>query len=200
MKRFNNKILLIVLLVLAGAFVLTRVFRAPARESNLDSDGLAVDTVGIDRILLFPAAGKRAEVKLIRDAAGWRVSREDITVPANTDRVRTLMTNLTALKPERIVTRKEEKWDEYQVGDTTGTKVAAFVGNEEVVRLIVGKQAVGVTYVRRSDEDEVYEVSGSVGSAFNMKFDDWRNPYLLRLPKDDITRIEFTYPADSGFV
>ncbi len=200
MKRFNNKILIIILVVLAGAFVLTRVFRSPARESNLDSDALAVDTSGIDKILLHPASDDGREIKLTKETDGWKVSRDDITSGANADRVETLLAKLTALKPERIVTRKEEKWDEYDVSDSTGTEITAFAGGDEVAHLRVGKESMGVTFMRKSAEDEVYAVTGSAGSAFNVKFDDWRDPYLLRLTKDDITRIEFTYPADSGFV
>ncbi len=200
MKRFNNKILIIILAVLAGAFVLTRVFRSPARESNLDSDALAVDTAAIDRILLYPAIENHTEVKLTKDVDGWTVSHDNTTGRANEDRIETLLSRLAALKPERIVTRKEEKWDEYDVSDSAGTEISVFAGSDEVAHFRVGKESMGVTFVRKSADEEVYAVTGSAGSAFNVKFDDWRDPYLLRLTKDDITRIEFTYPADSGFV
>lgn len=200
MKRFNNKILFILLVLLACAFVLTRVFRSPARESNLDTDALAIDTSGIDKIVLYPMADARHEIKLTKDADGWKVSREEKTTLANEDRIETLLAKLAALKPERIVTRKEDKWADYQVSDTTGTEVAVFAGNNERAKLKLGKQSAGVTYVRKAAEDEVYAVTGSVGSAFNLKFDDWRDPSFLQLNKDEITRIAFTYPADSGFV
>ena len=199
MKRFNNKILIIVLLVLAVAFVLTRVFRAPARESNLDADALKVDTSGIHKIQLYPAADERTGVTLTKDGKQWKVSRDKVNSRANGDRVETLLSRLATLKPERIATRKEEKWNDYRVSDSTGTAVAVFAGNDEH-KFIVGKESAGVTYIRKGGDDEVYAVSGSIASAFNLKFNDWRDPLLLQIMKNAVTKITFDYPADSGFV
>src|SRR5690349_6356915 len=197
MKRFNNKILIIVLLVLAVAFVLTRVFRSPARESNLDADALKVDTSGIEKIQLYPAADERREVTLTKEGKQWKVSRDEVNSNANAERVETLLSRLATLKPERIATRKEEKWNDYQVSDSTGTKVVVFTGSDEQ-KLKVGKENMGVTFVRKGDDDEVYAVSGSIASAFNLKFDDWRDPLLLQIMKDAVQKITFKYPADSG--
>ena len=199
MKRFNNKILVVVLLVLAVAFVLTRVFRSPARESNLDADALKVDTSGIEKIQLYPAADERREVTLTKAGRQWKVSRGKINSHADGDRVETLLSRLATLQPERIATRKEEKWDDYQVGDSTGTEVVVFTGSDEQ-RLKVGKENMGVTFVRPGGEDEVYAVSGSIASALNLKLEDWRDPLLLQVMKDAVQKITFQYPADSGFV
>ena len=200
MKRFSNKILFIALLVLAGAFVLTRVFRSPARESNFNTDVLKIDTSRVDKIILHPAADERKELKLSKDSNAWKVSRDKVTALANTDLIKTLLAKLGSLEPERIVTRKKDKWNEYEVSDTTGTDVAVFSGNEEIAKIKVGKENTGITFMRRTEEDEVYAVSGAVASSFNLKFNDWRDPSVLRITKDGITRITFNYPADSGFV
>src|SRR5687768_3233093 len=140
MKRLSNKILFIILLVLACAFALTRVFRSPARESNLDTDALKVDTAGIDKIHLYPASDERREVKLTKETNGWKVSRDKITALANSDRVETLLVKMATLKPERIATRKEDKWKEYEVSDTTGTDVVVFSGKDELAKIKVGKE------------------------------------------------------------
>jgi hypothetical protein len=200
MKRSNNKILFIVLLVLMGAFALTRVFRSPARESNVDTEALKADTAGIDKIHLYPAVDGRKEIKLSKEANGWKVSRDKTTALANTDLVKTLLLKMATLTPERMATRKEEKWNEYQVSDTTGTDVAVFSGEKELARIKVGKESMGATFIRRAGDNEVYAVSGTVASAFNRKFNDWRDPSLVHVMKDRVTKITFDYPADSGFV
>ncbi|MEQ8425340.1 MAG: DUF4340 domain-containing protein, partial [Cyclobacteriaceae bacterium] len=55
------------------------------------------------------------------------------------------------------------------------------------------------TYIRMTDEDEVYSSEGFIGSHFNRSFNDWRNKAFLRVAKDDVTKVQFSYP-DSSFV
>jgi hypothetical protein len=56
------------------------------------------------------------------------------------------------------------------------------------------------TYVRLSDQDEVYAVEGFLESTFDRSYNDWRDKAFLRLKQNTITKVSFTYPADSGFV
>ncbi|MCX8491365.1 MAG: DUF4340 domain-containing protein [Cyclobacteriaceae bacterium] len=56
------------------------------------------------------------------------------------------------------------------------------------------------TYVRLTNEDEVYAVEGFLESSFNRSYTDWRDKSFLRLKKEQITDIQFLYPADSSFV
>jgi hypothetical protein len=102
------------------------------------------------------------------------------------------------------------------VGDSS-TRVQALAGNEPVVDLRIGKlgfnqnqmqqqQQFGgggfggaFTYVRINNEDEVYTVEGFLESSFNRSLNDWRDKSLLRIKKDQVTKVAFNYP-DSGFV
>lgn len=200
MKRFNNKILIIILAVLVAAFVLTRLFRSPARETNLDVSTLSIDTASIDQVKILPAIDNRKEIRLMKEGNAWKVTREQVTAAADKNRIRTLLGKLASMKPERIVTRKKEKWNDYQVSDTTGTAVIALAKNAEVARFTIGKDQMNVTFVRKDDDEEVYAVAGANASSFNQKFDDWRDQTFLRIDIDKISKITFTYPADSSFV
>jgi hypothetical protein len=200
MKRFNNKILLIIFSVLVAAFVLTRLFRSPARESNLDLGALRIDTTNIDQVNILPVADGGKEIKLVKDGKVWKASRDNLSSSADKNRVSTMLAKLAAMKPERIVTRKQQKWNDYNVGDTTGTTVIALSNGIEVARLIIGKDQMSSTFVRKDKEEEVYAVEGSIASSFNQKFNDWRDQTFLRVNVDDIKKITFVYPADSGFV
>jgi hypothetical protein len=51
-----------------------------------------------------------------------------------------------------------------------------------------------------SNKDEVYAVEGFLAMTFNQDFNNWRNQVLLALNKENITRVTFDYPQDSGFV
>lgn len=200
MKQLNNKILVITLLLLVAAFVLTRLFRAPGRERNLDADLLKIDTAGITEVRVYPASERRREVKLTRDGRQWKAVQDTVTARAQVNAVNSLLGTLASLKPERIVSRKKEKWDTYHTGDTTGSRVTVFRGNDELASLVVGKENGGLTYLRPEGEDEVYAVAGYLRTIFDKRFHHWRDPSLLRVNRDLITKISFNYPADSGFV
>jgi hypothetical protein len=51
-----------------------------------------------------------------------------------------------------------------------------------------------------SDENEVYAVEGFLQPTFDNAYNDWRDKTFLKLNKEDIQEVAFTYPADSGFV
>jgi hypothetical protein len=200
MKRFNNKILIITFIVLAAAFVLTKMFRSPGLESNLDDDLFKADTAEITELKIYPEAEKRQEIKLVKDGKTWKVVKNDRTAPAETFRVNTLLNSIASLKPERMVSRKKEKWDDYEVGDTTAVQIIAIKENNEILNLRVGKQSGASAYVRIDDEDEVYAVAGLSRSEVDKSFNDWRDKSFLHVDRDKITKITFNYPADSSFV
>lgn len=199
MKRFNNKILIIIFLVLIGAFVLTKVFRSPGLERNLSEDIFSVDTAKITTLKIYPAVEQREEIRLMKAGNNWKVSRGEKAVQAENSRVKFLINTIAKLRPERMVSRKKEKWDEYDVGDTTALKVVAMEGSNEKLNLFIGKQNGPSTYVRIEGEDEVYIVEGNIRSSFDKKFNDWRDKSFLRVEPDKVTKIAFNYP-DSGFV
>lgn len=200
MKGLNNKILIIALLLLVAAFVFTRLFRSPGLESNLDDDLFRIDTARITTLKLYPEAEQRAEIKLERLGKDWSVSHDNKTVKAETFKIKDLLRTISQLKLERIISRKKEKWDDYEVGDTTAIQMVALNGADQLINFYVGKQQGVSTYARLEDEDEVYQVAGLLRSVVNKKFNDWRDKSFLRINPDSIIKITFTYPADSGFV
>src|SRR5205085_580959 len=58
----------------------------------------------------------------------------------------------------------------------------------------------GMTYIRHSDEDEVYAVSGYLSFGVNQPFNSWRNKVFVNGNKENWTSVTFTYPGDSSFV
>ncbi|MBT1698090.1 DUF4340 domain-containing protein [Fulvivirgaceae bacterium PWU4] len=200
MKWLNNKVLIATLLVLVAVFVLTKLFRSPARERNLDEDLLRIDTTGITEVRLYPVSDKRKEIKLVKDGKSWKAVQQQVSGAADINAVTNLLRTLASLRPERMVSRKKEKWDTYKTGDTTGTNVTIFRGGNEERSLVIGKESGGHTYLRRNGEDEVYATNGYLSEVFNKPFSNWRDGSFLRLNTGQVTKISFHYPADSGFV
>lgn len=57
-----------------------------------------------------------------------------------------------------------------------------------------------MSYVRRSEDKEVYAVNGFLALNFNRDFNAWRNQTILDLNTSKLSRIIYDYPSDSGFI
>lgn len=209
MKKLSNKILLIGLVVLVGIFVASRFFRSPGLESNLRKDLLKLDTATISEVRILPSKEHQEELRLTRLGNDWKINKGNRQEPTSKTSVNGLLISLAGIKAERLASRKKEKWEEFNVGDNS-THVTVYADGNKMVDFHVGKLGFtqngggnfggSYTYVRLSDENEVYTVEGFLESTFNNGFDDWRDKTLLKLSKEEITKISFLYPADSGFV
>lgn len=216
MKKLNNKTLIIILVVLVSIFALVRVFRTPAQRSNLKKELVSLDTATVTQIKLIPRIDG-AEMTFKREGSKWTVTKFGKEYSIDLSSAKGLLGQLTKLAPQKMVSRKKEKWNDYQVGDSS-TRVQALAGNDVVADLVIGRigfnqnpaqmqqQQFGgggfggaFTYVRVADEDEVYTVDGFLESTFNRSLNDFRNKTLVRLESEEITKISFNYP-DSGFV
>lgn len=219
MKSLNNKTLLIILAGLVVVFVLARIIRAPRLESNLPQSLVSADTSKIDRLVITPKSGNGESYTFSRTTGGWSVQRAadaPAGFTANVAAVQSALGYLVKMVPERVITRKSEKYAQFGVGDST-TRVQAFVGDDEVAELNIGRTDFSMpsgdmqnpfggggmmrakTFVRTGDDEHVYAVEGFLESAFNKTFDEWRDKTLLRLKSGDVMRVRFDYP-DSAFV
>jgi len=214
--KFNNRTLLIVFLGLAGILVLSRVFTAKKAERTLVADLVEIDTGRISSIYIYPQAEQGAELTFSKKGRAWIVSKDELSVPADKYSIGHTMEELLNLKVDRLVARSEEKWPEFQVTDSLGTRVIVKEGKKTTLDMIIGRfnyqpppggytgygqqYGTGITYVRNSDEDEVYAVEGFLAMSVNQGFNNWRDQNICSLTKDQITKVVFDYPADSGFV
>lgn len=215
-SKFNNKTLLILLVVLIGLFFLLRALYEKRSSGNLKTDLVDIDSSLVNTIILYPSAEKGAEITFTRSGNKWTVSKGEITANADQNNVTNMFGDLLSLKPERLVTRNKEKWRDFGVTDSLGTRVIMKEGKKEVLDLIVGRfeyqpgpggtrgygsqYGTGLNYVRLFNESDVYVVKGFLSMSFNQTFNRWRNQIFLRTNKDDINLLTFEYPADSGFV
>jgi|SRR5688572_5820065 hypothetical protein len=199
MKRSNNKILFIVLIVLVGGFVLTRVFRAPSLERNIDETLLTLDTSKVRGIHISPAIQTQKEIRLIRSGNDWQLQQDKRNARAEMRQVKTALGSLAAIKADRVLTRKKEKWASYNV-DTAGTRVKIVLGQNDLKEFWVGKMNGGGSSIRLEDENDVYETRAPLEGNFNKNFNEWRDKTFLKVQPENISKITFQYPGDSSFV
>lgn len=213
--KFNNKSLIILLVALAGIFIITKIYRSKKTERTLKSDLVQIDTSKINTILIYPRSENGEEIRFTKKADGWTVQKGEIIAEAEPNSVDNLFNELLVMKPERLAARAKEKWGDYHVDDSLGTRVIMKEGNRVRVDLVIGRfnyqqgpggytgygrnYGRGITYARLTDENEVYAVEGFMAMTFNQQFNNWRNQAILAVTKNDITVIKADYPADSGF-
>lgn len=213
MKKTNNWKLIALLGILVVIFMALRIFRSPKLESNLPAVLTKIDSVKVTEIVILSARERARDIRIVRVGKRWDLIQGDrkgrIEQGGGVNALRLLMN----LKPQRIVSKKREKWNDFNVGDSSGTHVKVMAGNSTEADLWIGRAGFtqmpgpggqfggeSFTHVRLNGEDEVYTVEGFLEAQFNRGFNDWRDKSFTRLNRDSVNRITFRYPADSSFV
>ena len=216
-NKFNNRTLLLIFIGLAALFTLSRLSRVREGDRSLMSELAVIDTSRVSTFSIFPASESGREIKFTREGPDWRIASGDLNAPASSQAVRSLLAEIGSLEAEQLVARDPDRWVEFQVVDSLGTRILIKEGSRVVVDLIAGRfqyqpppqgnynmygqnQGSGRTYIRLSGEDEVYSVDGFFALSVNQGFDRWRDQTLSRINKTALSRIRFDYPADSGYV
>ena len=215
-KKFNNKTLVIVLVVLVVLFLVTRAFRQKRSTGTLKTELVQMDTSRISSILLYPSAEQGEEITFTKTGNGWTVQKGGLVVTADDYGIKNMLTELQNLAPERLVANSSDKWGDFGVTDSLGTRVIMKEGKKAVADIVIGRfdyqpapsayggygrnQGTGLTYVRLTDEPEVYVIEGFLAMSFNQAFNAWRNQLVIQLAKNNINQLTFDYPADTGFV
>lgn len=215
--NFNNRTLLWIFLVLAVIFVISRFTNMKKNDRTLVTEIVQIDTARVSEILLYPVSEQGRELGFVRNGSSWTVSREGLIAAADIQAVRSALEELQGLKTTQLVARSEERWSAYHVNDSLGTRVVIKEGNKTTLDMVVGRfhyqpppqnrsnpyqrnQVSGKTYVRLSDEKEIYSVDGFLAMSINQPMESWRNKTVTQLNSRNLSRIIFDYPADSGYV
>lgn len=214
--KFKNRNLIIIFAILVVLFFAGRYFKNKKYQQTLKTDLVNIDTSKIDLVLLYPQSGNKEEVSFLRKGHGWTVSSGEVTADAGKGNVRNIFSDLVTLKADQLVTRDPDRWAEFHLTDSLGTRLVLKEGKKTRLDMMIGKfdykpgqggyggyggnQGRGLTYVRLTDENDVYIVEGYLAMTFNQPFRNWRDQTILRADKANITKVSYDYPMDSGFV
>jgi len=196
----NNKVLFLILAALVGIFLLSKVLDSGKRTKSFNSELIAVDTAKITSIVLHPKADNHAEVRLEKSGNTWSVKRESESYAADQAAVSNLLPSLAETKVKRLVARSSDKWEQYEVTDSLGTRVQVNAGAKSLADFVVGKfnfqqQPQSITsFVRKSKEDDVFAVEGFLSMSYNRGLDAWRDKSFVDVDPENITRLEMTTP------
>ena len=213
----NNKTLLIILVALGAIYALTQIF-AKKQDRSFNTELIKIDTAAVTSIAIAPK-GETSEITLTKEPQGWIASNGTLSVKATPGSVQNILENLTLVKTKRIAAKNPEKWSEYEVEEGKATQVKVFAGSKLVEDFLVGRftynQPPGgfqqgqqpnfnnlsfTSFVRLTDEDEVYAVDGTLSMTLgNQKFDSFRDKQLFNMPSGvEVTDIAVLQPDNTA--
>lgn len=213
-KRFDNKKLLYVAAGLVLILLITILVRIPRENATLKTKLVEFDTTEAAKIIIYPRLLKEQPVEFVRKKSSWVVQQGSIVSPPQKGSVENIFNEILSLHPQSLAAMSKLKWSEFELTDSAATRVKILSGgNKTLADVMIGKFSYkqsqnpygggngveGTTYVRLYDEKEVYAINGFLSFFFSGKFNDWRDKTFIKLTRDDITGISFSYQADSSF-
>lgn len=193
----DNKKLLIILAGLVLVWLVVR-FLGGNKNRSFDPVLAQLDSNQITTILLYPAEGNKDEIKLTRTGPQWMATSGQITTPVVENSVKGILDYLSYLEADRIVSKNEQKWTDYEVDEEKGTRVKVMAGDRVLIELIIGRFAFdqmsrsATSFVRLVGKPDVYALDGFVSMTFNRSFDSFRDKSILRLDNDQVVSLEFS--------
>lgn len=199
-RKVTQQQLLLVLAVLVALYGLSWAFDARGKAS-FEKTLTQIDTARVDRLeILRP---EEAPLSLTKGAAGWQVSQGDVPYQASASLVESALNDIAALEARQLVARQADRWQDYEVDDSTGIRVKVFEGENVLADLMVGRfqyQQTGMmNFIRPSEGEETYLVDGFLRTTFDKAPESWRDKTLLKGPNSQWNTLTFTYPNDTTF-
>ena len=213
LNKSSSKVLLIILVALIAVFLILRL--TDRRDRTIRESLVSVDTARIDRIVISQPE-KNTRVELYKKDGNWQVKDNDRYFKADNRKVRSVLTEISSLKPQSVAATSSEMWEKYKVADTMGTRVQFKKGDEIKADLILGRiniktpkqqsqnpymrqQQEILMYARPYEDEYVYVTDGMVKLGLGNKPDDYRQKQFCNVNTDDIESLDFSYPGRSSF-
>ena len=200
----SNKKLIIVFVVLVVAAVIIYFPSSEKTERTFKTELVDVDTSAISEIVISPKKLNGGSYKIFKENDIWKSDLENgKTVSVPKEKADRLIDQILSIKPLRLASRSKSKWAEFEV-DTSATRLVVKEGSTTTLDVMIGKflfqQPRSVsTYVRLSEETDVYLVEGFLSMSFNQDANSYRNNTIVSGDSKSWDQLAFSYPADSSF-
>lgn len=205
----NNKILLLILLALLAIYGLSRLFSGN-KETTFKAELIQVDTAAASSITIDPR-GEEPPFTLKKEGGKWIATRDALNIKAADSAVNGLLGALALIKTKHIAAKSKDKWADFQVLDSTGTRVQVYNQNGKLLEdFIIGKfdfqqapmpqqpmqmqqqQPVITSFIRLSGENEIYAIDGMQVFSIGQGFESYRNKDLIRMKREmEVTAFEY---------
>jgi hypothetical protein len=200
-KKFNNLTLIIVLAALVGVYFIVQYTGGKKKSKSLRTELVQIDTAKVSKVTV-EANGELVDI--YQEAGVWKLKLSDGKIVGASDaNIKSALGALLTVKPSRMASRKESKWTEYQVDDSTGTRVQVYEGSDKTLDIMLGRFGVQGqksyhTFVRLFEDKEVYVANNFMNFSVPSDAASYRNQQLMRTDQDTLIAVTLNYPADSS--
>jgi len=205
-NKLSTKTLIILFSVLLLIVVAFLLYDSQHGERSFRSEIISIDTSKVTSINIYPKQNNHKLVKIFKDGNYWKVNLDNNkTADVPHQKVENIFRELLNIKPLSVAALGKNKWKEFQVDDTSGTKIKIFENGNNTLDLTIGKFAFQrpksiFTYVRVGDDENVYKINGMPGFTLNQDVNYFRDGRIVNDNFSNWSKLNFTYPADSSFV
>ena len=211
----NFKKISIILAVLLVLLAILKIKDRKQGDRSFRAYALTVDSSRVDNINIVPkGASEKISIEKVDNV--WMLNINNKKVQADGETIMDLLKQVTALKTKSVAATSKQKWTDYEVTDSTGTRIILKDGKKELADFIIGKfsysqpkgqnpymqqqQSIVMTsYLRQYDETEVYAVDGYLSMMFNREINSFRENTVVVGNPENWKKLIFSYPADSSF-
>lgn len=212
-----NRIKEIQLIIVLGVLTLILVVPMIAGNSSENRSFMGaltrIDTAAVTSLTLLQSGGEHRIVTR-KDGSNWLVTEGEETWNADNQTIRRMLGTLSGLSAKRLAAKDSDRWDNFEVTDSLGTRVQVFAGKKSVADLYIGKfsytppplqggqpymqqqQGTMTSYVRLAGEKEVYAVDGYLRMMFNQRAEEFRDRKVLQFDRNRLSRIAFRLPEE----
>lgn len=211
-KKLNVKLSGIIFVVLLAIVVISQFFDGKD-ESTFKSVIVSVDTAQVSKIIIYPKDKNAPTVTISKENASWFVDDNGKKFLAENNGIAQILNTIAEIKPLRVAGKDKSKWEKYELTDSMATaRVEIYDNQSKLTDFMIGKfsyqqptnpydrQGKMTTYVRLSNEEEVYAVDGFLSMTFNANANTFRNKTVLKSNAENWNKLTFSYPADSSFI
>ncbi len=203
-RKINIKILAVIFIVLLVVTVVTQMVDLRKGNRTFKQDLVTVNADEITSLEVYPKSAGGKPVTLKKENDTWTVEADGKAYRADQSAPGSMIAQLNEMKAKSLATSDKDRWKEFEVTDSLGTRVKLYNGSNLAADVIFGKFSYSqpqtmTSYVRLTGEDEVYGVDGMMGMSFNRNMDSFRDKTILKSSSSDWTKLTFTCPADSSF-
>ena len=138
-RKVNIKILAAIFAVLLAIVVLIEVIDSRKGNRTFKSDLVEVLSENVTSIELYPKAANGKRIKLFRENNIWKVESEGKTYNADQSTPGNMISQLNAMTPKSVAATNKDRWEQFEVTDSLGTRVKLFQGTDLLANLVIGK-------------------------------------------------------------
>lgn len=203
-KNNNMKRISIILGVLVILLLVLKIKDKKQGDRSFKSEIVAVNPDDVKDITIVPK-GLGDEINLSLENENWFMVVNGKKVQAEENTIQEALNQFTSLKPKRVASTSKDKWEEYELTDSLAVRVIINKDKNSLADIMIGKFSYSqqtrqmTSYVRNTNEDEVYAVDGYLSMMLNRASESFRDNGIVIGEPEQWNKLVFTYPADSSF-